>query len=402
MSSVRIKILATFLFLFLFHESISQGIWQQKSNMPTARKEITDASAVLNGKIYVLGGTKPDGTITDAFESYDPMTDTWDSLAPFPIPVWRASLASVNGVLFGMGGYQSLSPFPFNPSNKCYAYDTLLDTWIPRQHMFNARGSAASVTIDKKVYLIGGTNANALNSMHIYNSLNDTWSIGPSMSQVRSGHTATVIDGKIYAAGGYFLNPGVTALSSGEVLDTALGTWAPIANMPLAKLGITSTAFQGQWYVLGNTSNNNLLRYNTMANAWVQEGPMPENVNFAGAQFLNDSIYLFGGGAVNLSTDGIDRIYASRPSITSGTLNIRPDGNIRIYPNPGNGNITIEMDQILQKGYLELINIEGEIMIRKEIQDRAIIHLESKLPPGIFFLRVESGNEVYTSKLLIR
>ncbi len=59
------------------------GTWQQLASMPTARQEL--ASAVLNGKIYVIGGLNADGISTNTVEVYNPATNTWTSAQPLPL-----------------------------------------------------------------------------------------------------------------------------------------------------------------------------------------------------------------------------------------------------------------------------------------------------------------------------
>jgi N-acetylneuraminic acid mutarotase len=52
--------------------------WQQMAAMPTARE--TNAAAVMDGKIYVSGGFTTSRELSDAFEAYDPVTNTWTTL----------------------------------------------------------------------------------------------------------------------------------------------------------------------------------------------------------------------------------------------------------------------------------------------------------------------------------
>ena len=53
--------------------------------MPTARLEV--GGAVLNGKIYVIGGYNENGVRTDVVQPYDPQTDRWSKASPLIEPV---------------------------------------------------------------------------------------------------------------------------------------------------------------------------------------------------------------------------------------------------------------------------------------------------------------------------
>ena len=44
------------------------------------------ATAVINGKFYVVGGLSAGGTNTGSLEAYNPALDGWTALAPMPTP----------------------------------------------------------------------------------------------------------------------------------------------------------------------------------------------------------------------------------------------------------------------------------------------------------------------------
>jgi N-acetylneuraminic acid mutarotase len=104
-------------------QSATLGEWSEKTPMPTARKEISNATVFLDGKIYVIGGVSGNGSMVSLVEAYDPETDTWEARASLPITVWRTIAAAADGKLFVFGGYQSLAGFPFSPTNRVFEYD---------------------------------------------------------------------------------------------------------------------------------------------------------------------------------------------------------------------------------------------------------------------------------------
>ncbi len=387
-----------FILLLSSTYALSQGTWAPRADMLFDRKEINDASTVHNGKIYVLGGTRSDGTISNSFHSYDPQTNTWDSLAPYPLSVWRASLQAVGAKIYGFGGYENLSAFPFDPTSQGFVYEPLLDLWTPIASMIIQRGSAASVVLDGKIHVMGGTNTAALTAHNIYNPVTNSWENRASMSQARSGLTAAAINGKIYAVGGYFLNPNVVSLSSMEVYDTATNSWSNGASMPLDKLGITSAAVGGRMFVFGNEGNQNVLEYDPSGNSWSQLGPMPENVNFAGSAAIGNDIYVFGGGPVNLATDGIAKNHEFRPVISelqSKQLAQTP----QFYPNPSKGWVhlkNIDNEQLIE---LEVFSEKGKLVYRnKKIPENKI---DLDLPPGIYYVRLVRSETSTVDKLII-
>jgi N-acetylneuraminic acid mutarotase len=80
--------------------------WSRKADMPTARGGV--AGAALGGKIYVIGGEgNPESGSNGVFddnEAYDPATDTWQVLAPIPVPRHGTGAAALDGRIIVPGG----------------------------------------------------------------------------------------------------------------------------------------------------------------------------------------------------------------------------------------------------------------------------------------------------------
>ena len=92
--------------------------------MSISRSEIT--SAVLNDKIYVIGGFENGRSPTPEVEVYDPITNNWTIVAPLPQPLDHTAAASYNGKLYVVGGgYLDRNTL----SNKLFVYDPNANQW---------------------------------------------------------------------------------------------------------------------------------------------------------------------------------------------------------------------------------------------------------------------------------
>jgi hypothetical protein len=70
-------------------------------------------------------------------------------------------------------------------------YNTVTDTWTTKKDNLFLRDHGDAVTVDGKIYVIGGTNSK---KNQIYNPLNDTWSEGapiPDAGYASYGFTYT-------------------------------------------------------------------------------------------------------------------------------------------------------------------------------------------------------------------
>jgi len=108
------------------------GTWTQKADMPTAR--YIPGSAVVDGKIYVIGGAPVSHGATAAVEEYDLATDTWTRRTDMPTARQGAAAAAVDGVIYAIGGSEGL-PAGDRDLSTVEAYDPATDTWATKADM---------------------------------------------------------------------------------------------------------------------------------------------------------------------------------------------------------------------------------------------------------------------------
>lgn len=133
------------------------GAWSEARPVPTPRSSATDA--VLDGHLYVVGGRRTDGGVTNlgALERYDPASDDWTSLRPLPQPSGGLAGASLGGVLYVFGGEYFAGES--GVYRHTWAYDPALDTWEEKTPMRTPRHGLAGTAINERIYAIGGNRA---------------------------------------------------------------------------------------------------------------------------------------------------------------------------------------------------------------------------------------------------
>jgi len=82
----------------------STNAWEPGPAMPTARSGAS--GAVLNGKLYVLGGELAFPDVSEAVERYDPTSRQWSTLAPLPFKVHSQGAVVVEGAIYMVGGFR--------------------------------------------------------------------------------------------------------------------------------------------------------------------------------------------------------------------------------------------------------------------------------------------------------
>lgn len=194
--------------------------WVERAPMPTARDGIAGSSSVVDGKIYVIGGTS--GTATAPFstvEEYDPATDTWTARAPMPTARLDLSTCVVNGRIYAIGGSVSLSALG-NSTSAVEEYDPATDNWTTKEPMPTGALALSACAVAGRIYAIGGNRSwsgTAYSTVYVYDPGTDTWAEGPDMPGPRMYLATAVVNGTIYAMGGSSQAAPYVPLSAAEM-----------------------------------------------------------------------------------------------------------------------------------------------------------------------------------------
>ena len=81
---------------------IATDTWSTKADSPTAI--CGQATCVVDGQIWFIGGLEAQGQFTTATQIYDPLTETWEQRPPIPTPRFGLSASIVDGKIYTIGG----------------------------------------------------------------------------------------------------------------------------------------------------------------------------------------------------------------------------------------------------------------------------------------------------------
>ena len=275
------------------------GTWARKADMPTATS--LHAAAVVDGKIYTIGGTDNMWGYADYWSTvftYDPQTDTWTRKADMPAGRARLATAVVDGKIYAIGG----SPHADAEVSTVEMYDPATDVWSRRADLPRARNWLSASTVNGKIYVIGGKiypSATMVATVEVYDPATDTWTRKTDMPTARGMHAASVVDGKIYIIGGVTgdLGPWISTV---EEYDPMTDTWTRKADMPTAKTAHTSTALYGKIFVMGGANSwssplSMVEVYDPATDSWAREADMPTARLSHSANVVHGEIYVIGG-----------------------------------------------------------------------------------------------------------
>ena len=271
----------------------AQSGWTPITYLPSPRG--CGTASVVDGKIYVIGGTYTGLVDADENEMYDPITDTWDTtLAPMPTPRGFLTSAVVNGIIYVIGGgfpvstnkieaYNpatntwdtTLADMPGGPrlgmkadvvngiiyvvggnyyENYFSAYDPVTDTWDSTLAPMPRGGGALSVTAyNDSIYTFGGSGDSwvPFDYVFVYNLQTDTWNSKTNMPTSRHCLYTYLVDNTIYAVGGS--QSYGSALATVEAYYPLTDSWESLPDMPNPYCMFAGAVVDNKIYVITGT-----------------------------------------------------------------------------------------------------------------------------------------------------
>ena len=97
------------------------------------------------------------------------------------------------------------------------------------------------------------------------------------------------------------------------------------------------------------------------------------------------------GGAIVKYTKGLN---------TGLNDNFAKQNGFSFYPNPANGEITIETKNYKGKSEIEIIDIQGKIWLKNHVSNEKTTLVISHLPAGVYLLKVMNENKTETVKFI--
>ncbi len=375
--------------------------WQYKTAMPTARKGM--AIAVMQDKIWVMGGSQMGHHALTTVEVYDPLSDTWNDQVPqlnlardnATAQVWNDKIY----IFGGAHGSELVSPVEM--------YDPSAGSWQIISQLPTQRLGMASVSTDSSIWLIGGANSqgNFYPTVEKYFPATNSWdTLSPGLNIARGEPMAARINGEIFVFGGYFFSP----VSNYEKFNRDTGIWELMGQMPYncASAGYAVTGNRG-WLIGGRGQNGvfdtvQIFRFLSGEVSWQEGPPLATPRRELAAAAVQDKLYAIGGrgnmGPTIYDTveelDILVGIEPPSPAISRQYCLLEnfpnpfnPSTTIRLYL-PAADNVRLKIFDPLGREITELF--KGHLSAGTHEFSFSVSDISGiKLSSGLYFLRLE-------------
>lgn len=308
-------------------------------------------NAVIDGKIYVIGGIFNSTTGPREVERFDPATGQWTIIDQFPVDRARHHFA-IGSAVYGdqiwiVGGKTGND---ITGKNWVDIYNTTTGQWQEGPDLPEIMWGGPTVIVGDTLHALAGAQGlNDTENFHFSLDLADpnaTWQNKKKVPRPRVHPAGVAVDDKIYMIGGEVTHAHEGDTNTLQIYDTLTDTWSFGANVPLRRSHSEWATFEHHgeiWSVSGvnsanapNRGQSEIFIYNPGLNEWREFTPeLPVDLVSPGAKIIDETLYVYGGGENNWFDGDLKTTYAI--SIASVTSN----GDI-------NGNGIIEGNDFLQ------------------------------------------------------
>lgn len=107
---------------------------------------------LIPGRLYAVGGCDENNFRLNSVESYNPVTDNWQYVAPMSTCRSSPCVMATGRALYVVGGVNYVG-MSLN-SGECF--DPMTNTWVSINPMQQKRASACGAVCNGKIFVIGG------------------------------------------------------------------------------------------------------------------------------------------------------------------------------------------------------------------------------------------------------
>jgi N-acetylneuraminic acid mutarotase len=274
------------------------GTWQTG---PDAKEAVQQAAtAVLDDRIWVLGGLTSAQTATAKVMLYDPTLNAWSWGPELPAPLHHAMAVTYRNELYVIGGY-----IPEGGEVSAIASDRVYrlheGRWEQLASLHHARAAGAAGVVGDRIVVVGGRDADN-NLVSVTEIFDGTGWRDAAPIPVPLEHLAAVSDGSaLYAVGGRNLSAGQNSPAL-QRYDPGTNTWKRLQNMPIPCGDLGAAIVDGQIIAVGGEDLTSVYgsveTYDIAGEAWSTTQPnLPSPRHGMGVVAVGSHLYAIAGGS---------------------------------------------------------------------------------------------------------
>jgi hypothetical protein len=206
--------------------------WTTLPQLPVATRAA--AGTALDGVVYVLGGTTPEGN-TAAVHAWDGRS--WAARAPLPAPRFNVAAVALGGRIYVLGGFEGREEH-----RDVFVYDPRADRWREAAPLPRPSHGFGAVAFRGELWAIGGRRGEeVLREVWIYDPRRDAWRPGPELPRPMELLGAAVAGDEIHAIWE----------STYQIYDARTGRWRQGPVPGVTRHALRAFHVDGRLYTIG-------------------------------------------------------------------------------------------------------------------------------------------------------
>jgi N-acetylneuraminic acid mutarotase len=275
--------------------------WEALAPLPIA---VRSAAVATDGaRVYVMGGSTESGR-TGAVQILDVASGVWAEAESLPEPTDWGTAAWMDGALHFIGGVTNHA----GASTQHLVYDRTADAWSAVPPVPAPIAGTAGLTDGSRIYVFAGNSGSSpahTSTTRIYNAATESWSTGTAVPGARINWSGTYLDGRFYLVGGG--TPGLGTSDDLLSYDPEANSWAALAPVPLAREAHGVAGSLGRICAIGgrlaaqgnfNTPWADVSCYDPDAEVWMSAPLLPRALQEVAAVTVDGEIIAVGGADV--------------------------------------------------------------------------------------------------------
>jgi hypothetical protein len=242
----------------------------------------------------------------------------------------------------------------------------------------------------------------------------DSWSQKPDFPDLPRHHPYQFAVGDYVYTGfghGSNINGNLNIFDELYRYDPLTEVWDQMKTLPAeGRVAGTQFSYGGKGYVLsGDGSDHSVMpfgsfwEYDPLEDEWNGMPSHPGSSRWAPTSFvIDDYVYFMNGLSLSLVEDlNVYRFYLGEGDPPTSIEELKSD-EVIISPNPVDNNINIQLAEsvsIIEN--LSLFNLSGQLILERTGLNNNSITLDiENIPTGAYYLKIESGDEVISQKII--
>lgn len=392
------KLLLISVICALFTRVQSQA-WIQLADLPVGLVA-NYTSFSVNGDIYVLGVNNAMQTNTLLWK-YNPAADAWTSVSQFSgAPRYGMAAFTIGNFVYVGSGTDYVQTF-----SDFFKYDPSQNSWTPIASLPVGRSQAGTFTIGGKGYVSCGLigNTTVLHDLFEYDTTSNSWAQKANLpangryavsafSNGSSGFLGLGFGNNVWYSDFYKYSP-------------SNNSWSVISAFPGSARSAAAAVSMGNYgYVLGGnqgmTAFNDCFVYDAGSNSWQTLAAFNGNgrSNMAAG---TDGNFIYAGLGQGAGGSPAFQDWWKIQVITGISETKSFTDLFTVYPNPGNGNISINLPPDLKNTKVILYNNLSQMIFEKNVQQDLQTIIISDLEAGVYLVQVRTEKFIETKKVII-